>query len=124
MSSAKKFGGTWEDYMDIHEFMDSSKGVIADNRHRALTHNAWFIMTVLPRVFGDTFTNSDGKVVAVRDIGEQHVAEDYGMKFIPSGQDWLEKIPMEPWMENGKVGMPPSAAGAKTIKVTKVLNND
>lgn len=115
MSSAKKFGGIWEDYMDIHEFMDSSKGVIADNRHRALTHNSWFIMTVLPRVFGDTFVNSDGKIVAVRDIGEQHVGEDYGMKFIPSGQDWLENIPFKPWMENGKSGAPSSFS----IKLTQ-----
>lgn len=37
-SSAKKFGGIWEDYISIHEFLDSSKSVIADNRHRALTH--------------------------------------------------------------------------------------
>ena len=38
-SSARKFGGQPEDYLEIHNFMDSSKSVIADNRHRALTHN-------------------------------------------------------------------------------------
>lgn len=121
-SSARKFGGEPEDYMDIHVFMDSSKGTIADNRHRALTHNAWFIMNVLPRVFGHTFINSAGRKVSVRDIGEQHVAEDYGMKFIPSAQDFLQGIPFEPWMQNGKHGVPPSYTSIKQPEI--IQDND
>lgn len=42
-SSVRKWGGKPEDYMPIHNLMDSSKGTIADSRHRALTHNTWFI---------------------------------------------------------------------------------
>lgn len=64
-SSAKKFGGVWEDYMDIHELMDSSKSAFPDNRHRCLTHNSWFIGFIIPKVFGETFARkSDGKVVS------------------------------------------------------------
>lgn len=37
ISSAKKFGGKWTDYIEIHELIDSSKSVLSDNRHRALT---------------------------------------------------------------------------------------
>ena len=103
-SSARKFGGIPEDYIDIHNFMDASKGVIADNRHRALTHNSWFLSVVLERVFGVTFINSDGKTISVRDIGEQHVFEDLGC--IPSGQDYLAELEYKSWME-GK-GKPPS----------------
>jgi hypothetical protein len=109
LSSARKFGGEPDDYMAIHEFLDSSKQTIADNRHRALTHNAWFIGTILPKVFGDTFKNSAGRTVSVRDIGEQHVLEDYGGKFIPSAQDFLQEIEMKGWMQNG-IGAPPSSA--------------
>lgn len=108
-SSAKKFGGIWEDYMPIHEFLDSSKAVIADNRHRALTHNSWFISTVIPRVFGEVFTRpSDGGLVSTRDVAEQHVLEDYKNKFIPSASDFLTKIPFEDWMQNGVKGAPDS----------------
>lgn len=96
-SSARKFGGIPEDYIDIHNFMDASKGVIADNRHRALTHNSWFLSVVLERVFGVTFINSDGKTISVRDIGEQHVFEDLGC--IPSGQDYLAELEYKSWME-------------------------
>jgi hypothetical protein len=108
-SSAKKFGGTFEDYMEIHEFLDSSKSVIADNRHRALTHNSWFISVVIPRVFGEVFKRkSDGVIVSSRDVAELHVLEDYRHKYIPSASDFLSKIPFEPWMQNGEKGTPES----------------
>jgi len=38
-SSAKRFGGKPEDYLEVHEFMDSSKAFCADNRHRTLFHS-------------------------------------------------------------------------------------
>jgi hypothetical protein len=109
ISSAKKFGGKWEDYMEIHELMDSSKGAIADGRHRALTHNSWFISVILPKIFGETFRRkSDGGIVSTRDIAEQHILEDYRNKFIPSAQDFLQFMEYEPWMENGRKSNPPS----------------
>lgn len=108
-SSARKFGGKPEDYIEIHNLMDSSKGVIADSRHRALTHNSWFLSTILERVFGVTIKNSNGRTVSVRDIGEQHILEDFGGRFIPSAQDYIQEIEMQEWMLQGK-GAPPSFA--------------
>lgn len=108
LSSARKFGGNPEDYIEIHNLMDSSKGTIADSRHRALTHNAWFLSVILEKVFGVTITNSQGRKVSVRDIGEQHILEDFGGRFIPSAQDYLEDMPMQEWMIKGK-GKAPSS---------------
>jgi hypothetical protein len=125
-SSARKYGGKPEDYLDIHAFMDSSKGAIGDNRHRSLTHTTWFIMTVLPRVFGETFTNSEGRVVSTRDIGEQHCLEDFGGKFIPTAQDYLQEMSYLDWMQNGH-GQPPSfakLAERQKTKVKLVLDSD
>jgi hypothetical protein len=120
-SSAKKYGGIWEDYMEIHEFMDSSKAAFPDNRHRALTHNSWFIGTVLPKVFGETFRRkSDNKIVCTRDIGEQHVLEDYKFKFIPTVQDFLQEMDFLPWMQNG-MGEGPTSH--KKIEGTKSIND-
>lgn len=131
-SSARKFGGEWTDYMPIHEFMDSSKAAIPDNRHRALTHNSWFVGTVLPRVFGETFfRESDGKPVQTRDIGEQHCLEDYKMRFIPSAQDFLENLEFQDWMQNGDGEVPPSHRKIKerrdrekALGKTNLLNSD
>jgi hypothetical protein len=108
-SSAKKYGGIWEDYMQIHEFMDSSKAAFPDNRHRVLTHNSWFVGVVLPRVFGETFKRkSDNQIVCTRDIGEQHCLEDFKFKFMPSAQDYIQEMDFLPWMQNG-IGEAPSS---------------
>jgi hypothetical protein len=109
LSSVRKWGGKPEDYLPIHDLLDSSKGTIADSRHRALTHNAWFLSTILERVFGHNITNSDGRLVSVRDIGEQHVLEDFGGRYIPSAQDYLQEIEIKEWMVKG-LGEPPSFA--------------
>lgn len=109
VSSAKRFGGVPEDYLAVHDFLDSSKSALADNRHRCLTHNSWFLSAVLERVFGPTLTNSDGRRVSVREVGERHVLEDYGMKFIPTPQDFLADLPVADWMQNGAGDPPPSA---------------
>ena len=116
VSSAKKWGGVPEDYLAIHDLMDSSKGTIADSRHRALTHNAWFLSVILEKIFGHNITNSNGRLVSVRDVGEQHILEDYGGRFIPSAQDFLQEIELKEWMVKG-MGEPPSFG--KLVKRTE-----
>ena len=106
---AKQLGGEPDDYIEIHEFMDSSKAALPDFRHRTLTHNIWFITVVLPRVSGEAFRRkSDGKRMSTRDIGERHVAQDFH-GFIPTAQDYLAEMEVKPWMMNGQ-GSPPSMA--------------
>jgi hypothetical protein len=114
-SSARRFGGKAEEYLEIHNFMDSSKSTIADNRHRALTHNSWFISVVIEKVFGYSFVNSAGRTVSTRDIAEQHVLEDFGGQYIPSAQDYLQEIEIQSWMNNGMGEKP---ASAKKLKGT------
>lgn len=93
--SMKRYGGAVEDYMPVHDFMDSSKIAIPDMRHRAILHNSFGIY-LAERVFGATITNSDGKQVCVRDIAEDHVKDDLG--FIPTIERWFQNMELEPWM--------------------------
>ena len=126
LSSVRRWGGEPEDYLPVHNLLDKSKGTIADSRHRALTHNAWFVSEILEQIFGVNIVNSAGRKVSVRDIGEQHVMEDYGNRFIPSAQDFLEGIPMKEWMVSGKGEPPPSAkninAGRKRVRRTITID--
>jgi hypothetical protein len=94
-SSAKKFGGTPEDYLPVHNWFDESKAFLADFRHRALRHPAEGIF-LCEKIFGVTLTNSEGQQIPVRYIGEQHIKEDLGR--IPTAQDWLTQIKPERWM--------------------------
>ena len=125
-NSAKKFGGKPNDYLEIHNLMDSSKSAIGDNRHRALCHNSWFIGAdgPLEKIFGVVIINSDGREVSVRDIGEQHILEDFGLKFIPTAQDYLEEMEIKNWMNNGKGGVPSSFKKIEKNKVKKFINLD
>lgn len=104
-NSAEKFGGKIEDYLAIHEFLDSARGAVGTTVHRIFTHNTWFIDQVLPRVFGNSITNSDGAKVLVRDIGTQHVGEDYGKEnLVPTLGDMLSLVDtndIPPWFDNG-----------------------
>lgn len=95
LSSARRWGGKPEDYQPIHDWFDESKAFLPDFRHRALCHHAEGIF-LCERLFGTTITNSDGRVVPVRWIGEQHVKEDLGR--IPTACDWLRAIKPESWM--------------------------
>lgn len=98
LSSSKKYGGIPEDYIEIHNWFDFFKSSMPDFRHRAMRHHAEGIFE-LEKVFGITITNSDGKKVPVRLIGEQHVLEDLGR--IPTIKDWFLNMKTEPWMLKG-----------------------
>ncbi len=95
-NSVKRYGGVVEDYMPIHDWFDSTKSAYANFQHRAILHNS-FGCFLAEQLFGTTITNSDGKVVSVRDIAEDHVKEDCAGR-IPTIQDWLGKLEPEPWM--------------------------
>lgn len=111
-SSVRRWGGEPDDYFPIHDLMDQSKGAIPDARHRALTHTSWFLSVILERIFGPVIINSVGREVSVRDIGEQHILEDFQGRFIPTAQDYLEGMKYEPWMTNGREGHPSSISNA------------
>lgn len=95
LTDVKKFGGKVEDYLPIHDFMDSTKSSVPDVRHRAILHSSFGIF-IVEKVFGHNITNSDGKVISVRDIAERHCIQDLGT--IPTMQDWLSELPIRSWM--------------------------
>ena len=99
VSSARAWGGTPDDYLQVHAWLDSSKLVLADFRHRMLHHHAEGCWQA-ERLFGVTISNSAGRTVPVRLIAERHIKEDLGR--IPSLADWACCIRPEPWM--GRTG--------------------
>jgi hypothetical protein len=102
LSSARKFGGVWQDYIKIHNWFDETKQVVPDIRHRAMRHHAEGIF-LCEQVFGVTFKReSDGKMLPTRLIGEQHVKEDFGGR-IPTMVEWLQAMEIQPWMGRGAI---------------------
>jgi uncharacterized protein DUF6915 len=123
-SSVRRWGGTPEDYVKYHAWFDETKKSWADPRHRLFRHHAegiaWMIdyFMALDHRSTPVMINTDGRMVPLRYIGEQHVVEDLG--FIPSMKDWIEQpdrlekieLPMKSWM----------ALGAQ--KISKEINKD
>jgi hypothetical protein len=98
ISSAKKYGGEPEDHVAIHEFIDSSKKIVGDIRHRSLYHHTEGVW-LCQNIFGRTITvkvNGKNKKVPVRLIAELHVEQDLG--WIPSPKDYIDGMAIRPWM--------------------------
>lgn len=116
-SSVKRWGGKVEDYLPIHELLDSPKATMNNNTSRMLTHNIWFCYHIIPKIFGYNITNADGKSVDTVDIAMLHVAEDFRMKFIPTVQDYLKHMEVQAWMCNGVkiVDNPEAVESAKNL---------
>lgn len=93
-SAARKWGGTPDDYIDIEEFIDSSKKIIGDVRHRSLYHHTEGVW-LCQRIFGRTLAIGH-KRIPVRLIAERHVLEDLG--WLPSPADYIGGMPIKPWM--------------------------
>ena len=100
-SSVKRWGGKVEDYLPLHELIDSPKATMNNNSVRVLTHNTWFAYQIMPKIFGYNIINSDGRSVDVVDISMLHIAEDFRMKFVPTAQDYLQHIQVQAWFNNG-----------------------
>lgn len=91
--SSRDFGGTPENYIEIHLFMDSSKLYYPFWMHRMFTHNSFFI-GIVEKVFGPCLNinekNFQGKI-PTRRIVEEHIKQDLN-GFIPSMQNWVEEF--------------------------------
>jgi hypothetical protein len=95
ISSQKKWGGHVDDYLPIHNWFDETKMHYPDMRHRALRHHSEGIFWCEEK-FGTYITNSEGRMVPVRAIGEQHCMEDLG--WIPTIKDYLDNMEVQGWM--------------------------
>jgi hypothetical protein len=100
-SSVKRWGGKVEDYLAIHELIDSPKACMNNNSSRLVTHNVWFCYNIIPKIFGYNLINSNGKRVDTIDIAMLHVAEDFRMKFVPTLEDYLKHLTLPSWIHNG-----------------------
>jgi hypothetical protein len=101
-SAARKWGGEPEHYIEIEEFIDSSKKIIGDVRHRSMYHHTagvWLCQEIFGRTISIARTNSTIEV-PVRLIAERHILEDLG--WLPSPADYIKGMPIAPWMSGSQ----------------------
>lgn len=99
-SAARKWGGVPEDYIDIEEFIDSSKKIIGDVRHRSMYHHTTGVW-LCQEIFGRTISVGErGILIPVRLIAERHILEDLG--WLPSPKDYIDGMSIKPWMSGAQ----------------------
>lgn len=99
-SAARKWGGAPEDYIDIEEFIDSSKKIVGDSRHRSLYHHTAGVW-LCQEIFGRTITvGGRGIQVPVRLVAERHILEDLG--WLPSPKDYIDAMTLRTWMSGAQ----------------------
>ncbi len=90
--SQQRWGGELADYLPIHDFIDSTKSLCSDGRHRIL-HTLWGVNNIIVPIFGHTLVNSEGRAINVKDMCERdHLLVDYNKRFIPTLGDFVEAI--------------------------------
>jgi uncharacterized protein DUF6915 len=100
VSAARKWGGAPETYLPIEEFIDSSKRIIGDVRHRAMYHHTAGVW-LCQEIFGVTIAVGErGILVPVRLIAERHILEDLG--WLPSPADYIKDMPIKVWMSGSQ----------------------
>ncbi len=87
--SAKKYGGIWSDYIELHNFLDSSKSACAHFKHRFFLHHAEAIELSI-KIFGQNLTNSEGETIEIRQLLTEHLIEDVGR--IVTVEDWSRDL--------------------------------
>ncbi len=94
--SARRRGGSPDDYYALHAFFDTTKELCSDNRHRLL-HNLWGIRRVVIPLFGAELTIAGGASIATKDVCEvDHVLADFSGKYLPTLSDFVCAIATEP----------------------------
>ncbi|WP_230656751.1 DUF6915 family protein [Psychrobacter sp. I-STPA10] len=93
--SSRRRGGQPSDYIAIHQFIDSTKNLCSDNRHR-IFHTLWAVNEIVLPMFGHTLINSDGVEVDIKDVCEKdHLLVDFRHRFIPTIGDFVQAIHTE-----------------------------
>lgn len=87
--SAHQNGGEWEEYQEIHDFFDLSKGAVADMRHRMILHSD-LGCKIAEMKFGSEIHLKNGKTIPLSVITEQHQIDDLGR--IVTIDEWLTYI--------------------------------
>lgn len=100
--SARRWGGTPEDYLPIHEWLDATRAHVPDERHRRVLHNS-FGIALAEQAFGPELVNAAGRAVRVADVARQHVRDELGV--VPTLAESLQDLPIRTPRPDRRTGL-------------------
>jgi len=89
----ERWGGAIDDYLPIHEFLDSTRAYLPDLRHRRLLHTSWGVW-MAERIFG----RRPGleSILTVGDVAREHIRSELGR--VPTLVESTSGLTLEAWM--------------------------
>lgn len=92
--TAHRYGGEWQDWIALHDWIDRSKMIFPSMQHRMFLHSDFGEWLTL-QIHGESITAADGTVIATRELFRDHQVEDVG-RVVPLAE-WLREIDTEYW---------------------------
>lgn len=92
--TAHRYGGQWQDWIALHDWIDRSKMIFPSMQHRMFLHSD-FGEWLTVQIHGESITAADGSVVVTRELFRDHQVEDVG-RVVPLAE-WLREIDAEYW---------------------------
>jgi hypothetical protein len=97
--TAHRYGGKWQDWIAIHDWIDRSKAIFPSMQHRMLLHSD-FGEWLAARIHGEAIGSKDGTVIPTRDLFRDHQVEDLGR--VVTLAEWLHEINTDYWTRRRK----------------------
>jgi hypothetical protein len=84
--TAHRYGGQWQDWIVIHDWIDRSKAIFPSMQHRMFLHSD-FGRWLASKVFGEFIVSQDGLQMPTDDLFWDHQIEDLGR--VVTLSEWL-----------------------------------
>jgi hypothetical protein len=97
--TAHRYGGKWQDWIAIHDWIDRSKAIFPSMQHRMLLHSD-FGGWLAARIHGEAIGSKDGTVIPTSDLFRDHQVEDLGR--VVTLAEWLHEINTDYWTRRRK----------------------
>lgn len=92
--TAHQYGGQWQDWIALHDWIDRSKMIFPSMQHRMFLHSDFGEWLTL-QIHGESITAANGTAVATCELFHDHQVEDVG-RVVPLAE-WLREIDAEYW---------------------------
>jgi hypothetical protein len=93
--TAHRYGGRWQDWIAIHDWIDRSKIIFPSMQHRMFLHSD-FGEWLAVRIHGEAISAEDGTLISTRGLFHDHQVEDLGR--VVSLEEWLGEVNADYWM--------------------------
>jgi hypothetical protein len=97
--TAHRYGGEWQDWIAIHDWIDRSKAIFPSMRRRMFIHSD-FGEWLEVRIHGEKIGAEAGAVISTRNLFRDHQVEDPGR--VVTLAEWLCEIDADYWMRRRK----------------------